>query len=73
MLISSLGYIWYNFQSTDSCLPNKMDGLVAGGQDGLASYKEGGLPSVAFIHHQDHVEKLVENPAQRLNKRHQFY
>ena len=50
-----------------------MDSLVAGGQGGLASYKEGGLPSVAFIHHQDHIEKLVENPAQRLNKRHLFY
>lgn len=52
-----------------SVLPNKMDGLVTGGEDGLAAYKEGGLPSVAFIHHQDHVEKPVENPAQGLDSR----
>lgn len=49
-----------------------MDGLVASREDGLAGYEEGGLPSVAFIHHQDHVEKPVENLTQGLDNRHQF-
>lgn len=47
-----------------------MDGLVAGSEDGLVGYEEGGLPSFAFIHHQDHVEELVENPRQGLHNRH---
>lgn len=48
-----------------------MDGLATGGEDRLAGYKQGGLPSVAFIHHQDDVEKTVEHPLQGLN-RHPF-
>ena len=39
-----------------------MYGLVAGGEDGLAEYEEGGFAPVAFIHHQNDVEKAVENP-----------
>ena len=46
-----------------------MDGLVPSGEDGLAGYEEGGFPSVAFIHHQDHVQKSMENPLQGLNNR----
>lgn len=49
-----------------------MDGLVASGEDSLAGYEEGRLPSVAFIHHQNHIEKLVENPPQGLENRHEF-
>ncbi len=46
--------------------------MVPDRQVGLAGNKEGGLSSAAFIHHQDHEEKLVENPPQRLNERSQF-
>lgn len=47
-----------------------MDGLVADSKDGLAGYEEGGFASVAFIHHQDHVEEPVENPSQGLDNKH---
>lgn len=53
-----------------SCLPDKVDGLVASGEDGLAGCEEGRLSSVAFIHHQDHVEKPVENSPQGLDSTH---
>lgn len=51
-----------------SRLPNKVGGVVTGGEDSLAGYEQGGLPSVAFIHHQDDVEKTVENPPKGLNR-----
>lgn len=57
--------MWLKF----SCLPDKVDGLVTSCEDGLAGYEEGGLSSVAFIHHQDYVEKSVENPPQRLDNK----
>lgn len=46
-----------------------MDCLVAGGEEGLVGCEEGGFPSVAFIHHQNHIEESVENSPQRLDKR----
>jgi len=53
------------------CLPNKAEGLDAGGLDGLAGYEEGGFPSVVFLlHHQDHVKELVEDPPQGLDNTH---
>lgn len=47
-----------------------MDGLVPSGEGGLAGHEEGGLPSVAFTHHQDHIEEPVENSLQGLNNTH---
>ena len=52
------------------CLPDKLDSLVASGENGLAGYKEGGFSVDAFIHHQDHVEKSVEHPTQGLDNSH---
>lgn len=52
-----------------SCLPDKLDGVVTRGEDGLAGSEEAGLSSVAFIHHEDHVEQPVEDPLQRLDPR----
>lgn len=40
--------------------------MVAGREYSLAGYEEGGPPSAAFIHHQDDVEKPVENSLQGL-------
>lgn len=61
--------IWLKY----SCLPYKVNGLVAGGEDGLADYQQRGIPSFAFVHHQDDVEEPVENPLQGLDSTHQWW
>lgn len=54
----------------NSCLPDKLHGLVASGEDGLAGYEQGGLPMAGLPHHENHVEKLVEHPPQGLMTSH---
>lgn len=47
-------------------LPNKVDGPLAGGDDGLIDGQQRRLPSVGFVLHQDDEEELVENSLQGL-------
>lgn len=48
-------------------LPNKVDGLLAGGENVLIDGPQHRLPSVGFVLHQDDEEESVENPLQGLN------
>lgn len=51
----------------EKCVPNKVDGVVAGHDDRLAGWEEGESASDLSLHHQYHKEQLVENPPQGLD------
>lgn len=59
---------WHNGLKRSS-LPNKVDGLVAGREDGLADHQQRRFPSTDFVHHQDDIEQPVENSLQGLHRR----
>lgn len=51
----------------DLCLPDKVDGLITSGEYCMTGYKQGWSASVPFIHHQDYIQKSLENPPHGLD------